>query len=291
MKLLTIDSRDHAGRPGVLLDDAHILDLGAAPATLSESHWVPHSVVSVLAAGSDGLDRLRELVRKVEAQSAADRASLIDDGVVLPFETTALLAPVRRPGLILVADPVGQTEYIKSPNTAVGNATTITIPQWLEAGLIAQVMLAVVIDRPLYRGSVADAEQAIAAYTLLVDLSARAPVESAAVTEWQAWLATKQFPGSCPVGPALITADSLIDVAATTMAVTVNGVPVASGPPVPGHGVIADSLSRVSKRYALRAGDLVGICPPQGEFAIPLRVGDRVAVTLDASMELSFAVA
>ena len=124
MKLLTIDSRDNAGRPGVMLDNSYILDLGAAPDTLAESHWVPHSVVSVLAAGGDGVDRLRELVLKVAAQPAAERARLIEDGVILPFATTKLLAPVRRPGLILIADPDDSTEFIKSPNTAVGNAAS-----------------------------------------------------------------------------------------------------------------------------------------------------------------------
>ena len=45
MKLLTIDSREVTGRPGVLLDSGDILDLAAAPSTLNESQWIPHSVV------------------------------------------------------------------------------------------------------------------------------------------------------------------------------------------------------------------------------------------------------
>lgn len=290
MKLLTIDSRDHAGRPGVLLDDSHILDLGAAPDTLSESHWVPHSVVSVLAAGGDGLDRLQTLVRKVEALSAADRDRLIEDGVVLPFATTALLAPVRRPGLILVADPDRQTEFIKSPNTAVGNAVSIDIPTWLEATLVAHIMLAVVIDRPLFRGSTAEAEQAVAAYTLLVDLSCPAPGEDATAREWQTWLESKQFPGACPIGPALVTTDSLIDASSSIMAVEVNGVQVADRPAVSDHALIADCLARISNRYALRAGDLVGISSRESGLSVPLRVGDRVSIKLNDSMELSFAI-
>ena len=132
-------------------------------------------------------------------------------------------------------------------------------------------MLAVDIDRPLYRASLAEAEQSTAAYTLLVDLSRKAPVDSAAAAEWQTWLATKQFPGSCPVA--------------------VNDVSVASGPLLVDRESIAASLARVSKRYALRAGDLVGICPPRSEFAVRLRVGDHVKISLNASMQLSFDIA
>ena len=51
MKLVTIDAREVAGRPGVLLEDGNILDLTAAPSTLSQSQWIPQSVVSILAAG------------------------------------------------------------------------------------------------------------------------------------------------------------------------------------------------------------------------------------------------
>ena len=43
MKLVTIDAREVAGRPGVLLDGGVILDLSAAPGSLSVSQWVPHS--------------------------------------------------------------------------------------------------------------------------------------------------------------------------------------------------------------------------------------------------------
>ncbi len=92
MKLLTIDSREVTGRPGVLLDSGDILDLATAPSTLSESQWIPHSIVSVIAAGRDGLERVARLVAGAEQ---ADRQQLLEAGTLLPYSGTALLAPVR----------------------------------------------------------------------------------------------------------------------------------------------------------------------------------------------------
>ena len=54
MKLVTIEAREVAGRPGVLLDGGVILDLSAAPGSLSASQWVPQSTISILAAGERG---------------------------------------------------------------------------------------------------------------------------------------------------------------------------------------------------------------------------------------------
>ncbi|MDH3978679.1 MAG: hypothetical protein OEU86_09195, partial [Gammaproteobacteria bacterium] len=67
MKLLTIDSREVAGRPGVLLDSGDILDLAVAPTTLSESQWIPQSVISVIAAGDSGYEGVNRLIAAVDS--------------------------------------------------------------------------------------------------------------------------------------------------------------------------------------------------------------------------------
>ncbi|MDP6673501.1 MAG: hypothetical protein QGH93_01440, partial [Gammaproteobacteria bacterium] len=131
MKLLTIDSREVTGRPGVLLDSGDILDLAAAPSSLSEAQWIPHSVVSVIASGRNGLERIQRLVAVAER---SDRQRLLQDGALLPYSGTALLAPVRRPGLVLIVDS-NESSYIKSPNAAVGPGATVTIP-WPDADVL-----------------------------------------------------------------------------------------------------------------------------------------------------------
>jgi len=130
MKLLTIDSREVTGRPGVLLDNGDILDLVAAPSTLSESQWIPHSVVSVIAAGRSGLERVRQLVASAERE---DRQRLLQNGILLPYSGTALMAPIRRPGLVLIVDSHASS-YIKSPNSAVGPGQLSKFPGRMSIG-------------------------------------------------------------------------------------------------------------------------------------------------------------
>jgi hypothetical protein len=284
MRLLTMDGRDNAGRPGVLLESGEILDLAAAPSTLSEAHWVPQSVVSILAAGESGLERVAELVDAVELRAGRDHQALLDERVVLPFATTALLAPIRRPGLILIAAPTGGAAYMKSPNTAIGHAAKINVAGGRhDSEVTAEIMLAAVIGRSLYRGVPREAAQAVAAYTVLVDLSRAAPGVDEAMPEW---LAARQFPGACPLGPALITANSLDELEAVRLAIAVNGVPASTVSPVPGSASVAEVIAGLSASYGLRAGDLVGIRPRSAGATLTLRPGDRLAVRLDDAMEL-----
>ena len=84
MQLVTIDAREVAGRPGVLLDSGDILDLTAAPVTLAESQWIPQSVVSILVAGEEGREHAMRLVRAVENATAAEISEMRDRGVLLP---------------------------------------------------------------------------------------------------------------------------------------------------------------------------------------------------------------
>ncbi len=148
MKLVTIDSREVAGRPGVLLDNGTILDLAAAPGSISASQWVPQSTISILAAGDRGLEHARSLV-----ELTGDYAErLRRDGALLRLSATALMAPMRRPGLILISHVLEDgtpASFIKSPNTAVAHASMVRMGG--ESELVANPMFAAVLSKPLYR--------------------------------------------------------------------------------------------------------------------------------------------
>ncbi len=288
MKLLTIDSREVTGRPGVLLDSGDILDLAAAPSTLAESQWIPHSVVSVIASGKDGLDRIARLIAAAEK---ADRQQLLQVGALLPYAGTALLAPVRRPGLVLIIDPDG-AGFIKSPNAAVGSAATVTIPSANIDHLWGIPMLALVIGRQIFKASEAEADEAIAGYTLLIDLCGQEPGVASGETARNKHIESRQFPGASPIGPAILTRDEIRDPGDAVASIRINNVEVGSGSLWPEGNEGGRLLAGLSQRYGFRPGDLVAFGPAADDAGTPrkLRPGDRFCVACPGLIELDVTI-
>lgn len=289
MKLLTIDSREVTGRPGVLLDNGDILDLAVAPTTLSESQWIPHSVVSVIAAGRDGLDRIEQLVKSAEK---ADRQRLLEAGALIPYPGTVLMAPVRRPGLVLIVDSDG-SGYIKSPNSATGPGATITIP-WPDVDTLWGVpLLACVIGRAFFKTDEAEAVSAIAGYTLMMDLSGRKPGSTETLSDWRELIDNSQFPGACPIGPTIVTADEFGNPADASVSVSINDVEVGTGTIWPADRNPAQLLSQLSQKFEFRPGDLVAIVPGRESAgkARELHPGDRFHVGRTGMIELDVTIA
>lgn len=285
MKLVTIDCREVGGRPGVILPDNDILDLAAAPSTLDQSQWIPYSVVSVLAAGQEGFDRAALLVNSFQGKSAEERDALRRDGVLLPYESTALLPPVRRPGLVLVVDQESRS-YIKSPNTAVANEARVDLPWKDDAPVECAAMLAAVMGRPLYRATRDEVSVAIAGFTLVADLSAP-PAD-----DFQHYVESKQFPGANPMGPAIVTKDELGDPHRVDIQLSLNDVVVGSEAAYDFAEDAAQRVAMLSQRYAFRPGDLVCF-EPRTTSALRghrLRAGDSVTVALGDCMSLGFSV-
>jgi 2-keto-4-pentenoate hydratase/2-oxohepta-3-ene-1,7-dioic acid hydratase in catechol pathway len=289
VQLVTIDSREVAGRPGVLTSTGEILDLAVAPSTLDQAQWIPQSVISVLAAGEEGLERVSSLC--AEAEDPSLRKSLLAAGALLPAQATQLMAPVRRPGLILLTESFATAAQeplpvatIKSPHTACGPGRAIRLP-WPEIrGARVSVQLGVVLGSALYRATAADAAEAIAAYTVLMDFSLPEP-EATDNASWRSYVDSKQFPDACPMGPALITADELRDAGRVSLRLDING--------VNGEAFALNLsdlpivLARLSARYGFRPGDVIGFGAEAGQAeARPLRDGDRLLACLGAELAL-----
>jgi len=289
MKLLTIDSREVTGRPGVLLDSGDILDLAVAPSTLSESQWIPHSVVSVIAAGRDGLERIARLVTAAER---ADRQQLIAAGALLPYSGTALMAPIRRPGLVLIVDSQG-VDQIKSPNAAIGNDAKVNIP-WADTDTLWGIpMLAMVLGRSIFRASESEASDAIAGYTLMFDLSGREPNAADNGAERSKYFKSSQFPGACPIGPTIVTSDEFNDPSGAAASVCINDVEVGLGSLWPDAHKGGHLLAELSQSYGFRPGDLVSFEPSGDGVGAPrkLHPGDRFSVTYTSIIELAVTIA
>jgi hypothetical protein len=288
VQLVTIDSREVAGRPGVLTSAGDILDLAVAPSTLDQAQWIPQSVISVLAAGEDGLERVASL--RSDAEEPGRRDALIAAGALLPSQGTQLMAPVRRPGLILLTESVaGDGEplpiaTIKSPHTACGPGKAVRLP-WPETrGARVAVQLGVVLGSSLHQAGHAEAVDAIAAYTLLMDCSLPEP-ESGSNAAWRQYVDSKQFPGACPMGPALLTADELREEHSVSLQLDING--VAGEPFELRLDALPSAIARLSARYGFRPGDVIGFGAEAGQAdARPLRDGDRLLARLGSSMAL-----
>lgn len=285
MRLVTLDSREVGGRPGIGLPSGEILDLAASPSGLTASQWRPQSVVSVLAEGEEGSARVARLIAEFEASSEAQRQEWRRSGRVLPVAGTRLMPPIRRPGLLLmVTDGLGGRAacYVKNPNSAVGPDATIAMPTGEDQHLYLLGMIGLVLGRPLFRATESQAARAIAALTLVGDLGTRrlqgGPGDGSADA--------RQFPGACVIGPALLTLDEC-PADAWELSVRVSGRAV--GPPIPGLDAVRSAriLASLSSRYAFRPGDVVGLPAGAGEFELP--GASQVILTLGSTLELGFA--
>lgn len=289
MQLVTIECREVAGRPGAVTQSGDILDLAAAPTTLAQSQWIPQSVISVLAAGEHGREGVQRLL---DAAAEADPQELRAAKVLLPMARTRLMAPVRRPGLVLVQEPgqgsTGEPQpvvSIKSPNTVVGPAHTLCVPWRASEGLSVRPLFGVVLGRPLHLAGPDEAAAAISAYTLLLDLSRPIPGGAASASNWRTYLDSKQFPGACPVGPALITADERSATGSWDITLSVNGVRMADTQF--GLTELPEQLARLSTRFGFRPGDLVGFdLPAAAGDQRNYQDGDQICLALEGSMQL-----
>lgn len=286
MRLVTLDSREVGGRPGISLSSGEILDLAASPSGLTASQWRPQSVVSVLAEGEEGAVRVGRLVAEFEAASSSQRQQWRSSGRLLPASGTRLMPPIRRPGLLLmVSDGLGSRTacYVKNPNSVTGPDASVPMPEGEDPHLYLLGMVGLVIGRPLFRGTQAQAARAIAALTLVADLGTRridrGPDDGRADA--------RQFPGACVLGPALVTVDEFPAAATWELTIRVNGRAVGAGPSELNAERAAALLAGLSSRYALRPGDIVGLPAGVAEFELP--GASQVTLALGAMLELGFA--
>jgi hypothetical protein len=290
MRLVTLDSRETGGRPGVVvtgteLPGGEILDIVASPGSLADTQWLPQSVVSVLAAGADGLAQVARMVAAVQQASPAERDALRQAGRLLPLASTALLAPIRRPGLILVLDAVDQSPtlgaWIKNPNAAAAPGARVALPSSQVDRLDVRPRVGVVLGRPLFGAGRDQAGRAVAGLTLLADLG---PGPGHAL----AGPAGRQFPGACPLGPAILTPDELPQRPPVRLACRINGHEASSTAVDLGADTLARLIAGLSASHALRPGDIIAL--PSMGAPVTAGPGDRCSVALDGLPELAFTV-
>ncbi|MEI2776365.1 MAG: fumarylacetoacetate hydrolase family protein [Tetrasphaera sp.] len=185
MKLATIRLADRT--TAVRLDGEDLVDLGVSDvgALLAQPDW------RELAESADG---------ERYAAADADFATLVPNPSKVVCVGLNYKTHIQEMGRDLPEYP---TLFCKFADTLIGAGDEIQRPAETEE-FDWEVELAVVIGAPARRASGADAEAAIAGFTVLNDITCR---------DWQfrtrEWLQGKNWDATTPVGPYLVTPDEL----------------------------------------------------------------------------------
>lgn len=182
--------------------------------------------------------------------------------------------------------------FFKKTNTVCGPHEPI-VPTDARSTIDWEVELGVVVGAPLHgRVSPAEAMSAVAGYVLADDLSDRwLQIERSGGQ----WSKGKSFPGSCALGPWIVTADEIADPQSLRMRSWVNGQPRQDSTTADMVFPVAQILTDLARVMALEPGDLILTGTPEGvalSGRFPyLSSGDTVRMTIDGLGEIEHTVA
>ena len=236
--------------------DGGIVDLNQASAA------VPTDILELLEGGEDALARAREAL-----ELAAGREDLR-----LSAAELELLPPVPRPPKIICVARnyaahaaeanVELLEYpnlfIRFPQSLIPDGAPIIVPT-VSRDVDWEAELAVIVGRPGKHVAAADALDYVAGYSIFNDVSMR---------DWQLRVpqfgAGKNFDGSGPFGPALVTKDEVPDPHALDIELRLNGELMQSASTGDMVFSIGDLIEHISSFTTLEPGDVIATGTPAG---------------------------
>ncbi len=179
-----------------------------------------------------------------------------------------------------LAVPEHPTLFAKFGRSLIGPQDDLSIPT-VSSLVDWEIELGVVIGRPARNVSAADAEDHVAGYTIVNDVSMR---------DWQLrtsqFLAGKTFEASTPVGPFLVTPDEVDHAHALRMELAVDGEVKQRSSTDQMVFSVAQIIADISTIITLMPGDLIATGTPAGvgHVADPpayLTAGSTVTCTID----------
>ena len=228
-----------------------------------------------------------DLLTRPDWQTIAEQA----DGLQLPLDNLATVIP--RPGKVVCVGlnyrahilemgrplPEYPTLFAKFTDALIGPRDDIEIPADAADNVDWECELVVVVGATVRGADRAEAEAAIAGYTIMNDVSMR---------DWQfrtrEWLQGKNFGNTTPVGPVMVTADEWQP--GPTIRTVVDGEVLQEAST--GDLVFdpANLVSYISEMITLRPGDIIATGTPGGvgHARKPPRYlspGSRVQTTID----------
>ena len=250
-------------RPGLVLDDKRIVDIpGALGATEDTA-----TMLGVIAAGAPMLAQLHELARKspIGAPVLAD---------------VKLHAPIPRPrknifcvgwnylehfeegGRKLKDDrelPQHPVFFTKAPTTVNGPYDDIPFQGHLSTSLDWEVEVGVIIGAPGRDIAEADAMRHVFGYTVINDVTWR----DVQRRHGGQWFKGKSLDGTCPMGPWIVTADSL-DFSDLRVTTRVNGVTKQDSRTKFLYFKLPRLIAELSAGMTLEPGDVISTGTPEG---------------------------
>jgi acylpyruvate hydrolase len=232
-------------------------DYGTTAARLDGDVLVPLDAADVgemLAGGDEGPGRQREGAALVPVAEA-------DFAPVVPRPGKVICVGLNYREHILETGrelPAYPTLFAKFADTLTGARDDLVLPSVSEK-IDWEVELGVIIGRPVYRATAAEAAAAIAGYTVVNDVSMR---------DWQSrtlqWLQGKMFERTTPVGPYLVTAGEAGDAADLEVRCEVDGVVMQQSRTSDLLFGPADIVAYASQAITLKPGDLIATGTPGG---------------------------
>jgi 2-keto-4-pentenoate hydratase/2-oxohepta-3-ene-1,7-dioic acid hydratase in catechol pathway len=285
--MLLVTFVDAAGSRLGVLDAARgeLVDLAQAAPGL------PPGMLGLIALGEAGLAE----VRRALASGVARRS----------LESVRLLAPIPRPARNIIcvgknyrdhvqevqlntagggtpdAIPAAPIFFTKATSTVIGPGESIPASSDPTQSVDYEGELAVVIG-PGGRGIAAvDAMRHVFGYTILNDVTSRR-----LQGRHQQWFLGKSLDGFCPLGPAILTADTVPDVRQLRVQTRVNGELRQDGALAELIFDIPTLIETLSQCMTLEAGDILATGTPAGvgmgfKPARYLKPGDRVAISIE----------
>ena len=237
------------------------------------------------------LEGVSELGRETPADVLAD-PPLSDERV--PLGDVTLLPVIPHPGKVVCVGlnykahveegaydvPDYPVLFSKFAETLVGAGQPVLLPPESEA-VDYEAELAFVVGRPARRVSGAAALAAVGGYTLANDVTMR---------DYQyrthQWLAGKNWAGSTPLGPFLVTPDEVGDPHSLDISLELNGVRMQESTTSLFIFDIPTLVATISEFVPLSPGDVVLTGTPSGvgyrrEPKVLLRDGDRMVVEVE----------
>jgi len=180
--------------------------------------------------------------------------------------------------------------FLKTPRQSViGPDEAIRLPA-TSSKVDWEAELGVVIGRPAYRVSRADAMSYVAGYTIVNDLSAR---DRGKRSDWELgmdWFGAKCFDTSAPIGPWITPASAIADPHALSIQLWVNDQLQQDSSTACMHFTIPELIAYASEQITLKPGDVIATGTPAGtgnRRGIYLKPNDIVTITIEGIGTLS----
>lgn len=161
--------------------------------------------------------------------------------------------------------------FLKPPNTLASHGDTVSLPSGKER-IDHEAELGVVIGEQCRNVDAADAEEVIAGYTCVNDLSNRDDQQ-----EERNWVRGKAFDGAAPIGPVVADPEHLPDDAAVRL--RVNGELRQDGHRGQLYFDVPTLIEEITTYLTLEPGDVISTGTPEGVG--PVSDGDHIEVEVE----------